>query len=95
MIRGEVDPDDQAVIALHVRRPDGQWEELKVVIDTGFTGYLTLPPASITALQLPFQQRQTYTLGDGTDVEFDVYLAPCFGMGVTATWPSWRLRAIV
>src|SRR5205807_5760551 len=75
MIRGEVDPYDQAIIPLHVRRPDAQWEEMEVVVDTGFTGYLTLPPARIAALQLRFQQRQTYTLGDGTDVAFDVYLA--------------------
>jgi clan AA aspartic protease len=75
MIRGEVDPYDQAIIPLHVRRPDGQWEAMEVVVDTGFTGYLTLPPARIGALQLRFQQRQTYTLGDGSDVEFDVYLA--------------------
>jgi clan AA aspartic protease len=48
---------------------------MDIVVDTGFTGYLTLPPSQIIALQLPFQQRQTYTLGDGTDVQFDVYLA--------------------
>jgi clan AA aspartic protease len=75
MIRGEVDPYDQAIIPLHVRRPDAQWEEMEVVVDTGFTGYLTLPSARIAAPQLLFQQRQTYTLGDGSDVEFDVYLA--------------------
>jgi predicted aspartyl protease len=75
MIHGQVDSYNQAVIPLDVRTATGQWETLKLVIDTGFTGYMTLPPAGIAALQLPFQQRQTYTLGDDRDVNLDVHLA--------------------
>jgi clan AA aspartic protease len=75
VIRGQVDPHDQAVIPLQIRHPDGSWDQLDVVADTGFSGYLTLPSTQIAALQLPFQQRQTYTLGDGSNVLFDVYLA--------------------
>ena|ERR1051326_2881126 len=75
MIRGEVDANDQALVPLQIRTPDGSLEDIEAVLDTGFTGYLTLPPAFVAALQLPFQQRQTFTLGDDSDVEFDIYLA--------------------
>ncbi len=75
MIRGQVDADKQAVLPLQIQASNGQVEDLDVVIDTGFSGYLTLPPARIAALKLPFQQIQTYTLGDSSEVEFDVYLA--------------------
>lgn len=75
MIHGQVDAYNQAIISLDVRSTGGQWEMLDVVIDTGFSSYLTLPPARIAALQLPFQQRQTYTLGDDRDVDLDVHLA--------------------
>src|SRR5947209_5606129 len=75
MIRGHVNSRDQAVITLDIRSPTGGWEAVDVVVDTGFTGYLTLPPARITALQLPFRQRQTYTLADNIDVDLDVHRA--------------------
>jgi clan AA aspartic protease len=75
MILGQVDSYNQAVVSLDVRSPTGQWEAIDLVIDTGFTGYMTLSPARIAALHLPFQQRQTYTLGDDRDVDLDVHLA--------------------
>src|SRR5690242_387507 len=75
MIRGEISIADEAVIPLQIRASDGQTRGLDSVIDTGFSGYLTLTPADIATFQLPFQQRQTYVLGDGNRVEFDVYLA--------------------
>jgi clan AA aspartic protease len=75
VIRGEVDANDQAIIPLEVERPDGRREEIDFVIDTGFTGYLTLPSARIATLQLAFQQRQTYTLADGSSSVFDIFLA--------------------
>lgn len=75
MIRGEINAADEAVIPLPIRAFNGQMTDRDAVIDTGFSGYLTLTLADITALQLPFQQRQTYVLGDGSRVEFDVYLA--------------------
>jgi clan AA aspartic protease len=83
MIHGQVDSYNQAVIALDVESATGQWESIHVVIDTGFTGYLTLPPARIAALELPFQQRQSYTLADGRDVDLDVHLATILWHGQT------------
>lgn len=52
---------------------------IEFVIDTGFTGALTLPPAAIAALQLPFLHRIPADLADNSTVELDVYAA-------TVTW---------
>ncbi len=82
MIRGQVDAYHQAVISLDIQSITGRWESLSVVVDTGFTGYLTLPSARIAALQLPFQQRQTYTLADNRDVDLDVFLGTVLWDGV-------------
>jgi clan AA aspartic protease len=43
------------------------------VIDTGFTGFLTLPPALITSMNLAFRTQVNIKLGDGTIHQFDTY----------------------
>ena len=48
---------------------------LEFVIDTGFTGELTLPAVAVTAMELPFVYRQTVTLADDTDVKIPVHQA--------------------
>jgi clan AA aspartic protease len=45
------------------------------VIDTGFSGFLTLPIDIISALGLSWEGRDIATLGDGTSCTFEVYLA--------------------
>lgn len=79
MIRGIVNAANEAVIPLPIRAANGQTINRDAVIDTGFSGYLTLSPAEITSLQLPFQQRRIYQMADGRQVEFDTYL-------VTVLW---------
>jgi clan AA aspartic protease len=45
------------------------------VIDTGCNASLTLPPAVIAALQLPWQSTGHGILADGSAITFDVYQA--------------------
>ena len=52
MITGSVNANYEAIIHLSVRGPGGQEREVDAVIDTGFNGFLTLPPALVTALDL-------------------------------------------
>jgi clan AA aspartic protease len=42
-------------------------------IDTGFTGFLTLPMTVINTLNLRLYSREEGTLGDGSTCIFDVY----------------------
>jgi clan AA aspartic protease len=43
----------------------GRIEEIDVVIDTGFDGYLTLPSALIAALGMSYHSEINVVLGDG------------------------------
>jgi predicted aspartyl protease len=47
MIVGAVNAWREAVIRLPLRGPRGQEQEIELVLDTGFSGSLTLPPALI------------------------------------------------
>src|SRR5712691_8281476 len=49
--------------------------DVDVVIDTGFNGFLTLPRAMAQTLQLPLAGNRRVTLGDGSTVVLDLYLA--------------------
>lgn len=50
--RGAVNAHLEAVVALRVRGPSGAEAELAAVIDTGYTGSLTLPESMTVALGL-------------------------------------------
>lgn len=72
MITGIVTGAREAVISLTVRGPNGQEHEIEAVIDTGFDGSLTLPPALVTALGLPWRRRGRALLADGNESVFDI-----------------------
>jgi clan AA aspartic protease len=74
MITGQVNAHQQAVIPIKVYDVNRQLAELTATIDTGFTGYVTLPAARFTQLQLAYDRTETYTLGNN-DVDFDLYRA--------------------
>ena len=66
MIEGVVNAAYEAVISLSLRGPSGQTREIDAVIDTGFNGFLTLPPALVAELGLPFLSHGGATLADGS-----------------------------
>lgn len=74
MISGVVNADREAVIRLTVGGPSGQQQEIEAIIDTGFTGYLTLPPPFVRTLGLSWLCRQPGILADGRVEFFDVYV---------------------
>ena len=75
MITGRVTALREATIRLTVRGPHQHQQEVEAVIDTGFNGFLTLPSHVVHALQLPFVGNSRATLGDGSTVVLDLYLA--------------------
>ena len=52
---------------------DGRAQEVEAVIDTGFSGFLTLPSALVTAFGLGFDGVGWGVLADGTEASFDMY----------------------
>ena len=73
MILGAVNDAYEAVISLTVQGPSGQTREVEAVIDTGFTGFLSLPSALVTELGLPFLTNESAMLADGSLVRFSVH----------------------
>jgi clan AA aspartic protease len=73
MITGVVKADE-ARIRLSVRGPRGREQQVEAVVDSGYTGALTLPPALITLLGLRWQSIQRATLADGSTCVFQVYV---------------------
>ena len=72
---GQVTPSREAVIRVLVRGPRGQEAQVEAVIDTGFNGFLTLPAQLIDDLALPFAGTTRAALGDGSEVQMDVFEA--------------------
>ena len=75
MIEGVVNAAYEAVIPLTVQGPARQIHDIEAVIDTGFTGFLTLPSGVVMELGLPFLNRSQATLADGSAATLDVYRA--------------------
>ena len=73
MIAGLVNAAYEAVVTLAVQGPAGQTRDIDAVIDTGFGGFLTLPPALVAELGLPYKGTGWATLGDGSEITFPYY----------------------
>ena len=73
MIEGAVNADREAVVTLAVHGPSGRTREIEAVVDTGYSGSLTVTPALVMELGLDYRSRGRAILADGSDVSFDVY----------------------
>jgi clan AA aspartic protease len=87
-MRGHVTVGREAVLSLSVHGPLGRRLRVRAVIDTGFSGWLTLPKPLISRLQLPWRQIDIATLADGSNTAFDTYYA-------TVTWDRRRRKIVV
>lgn len=76
MITGSFHADDyEARVHLAVRGRGGQEVWVEAVIDTGYTGFLTLPPSVVSSLDLLWLGKSLAVLGDGSVHPFNVYEA--------------------
>ena len=73
MIEGRVNVALEAVATLRIEGPSGRWQEVEAVIDTGYSGFLTLPISLVKDLGLAFVNKAIAVLADGTHGRFDVY----------------------
>ena len=60
MIAGAVSGNAEAIIRLTLRAATGATQEIDAIIDTGFTGDLTLPPALVRRLNLSWTGRERH-----------------------------------
>ena len=73
MIEGTVNADYEAVITLLLWGQAGREREIEVVIDTGYNGFLTLPPTLVAELALPLAGPSQATLANGEVENFNVH----------------------
>lgn len=84
MIAGTVNARREAVVGLRLRGSTGAVADVDAVVDTGFSGYLTLPMAQVTALGLAQHSVGGAVLADGSVRQFVIYEADVWWGG------SWR-----
>ena len=73
MIEGVVNDAHEAVVSLSLQGAEGLTREIEAVVDTGFTGFLTLPSTLVVELGLPFAYVGRAFLANDDEVEFDVH----------------------
>ena len=73
MIEGVVNDVYEAVVALSLKGPGGQAQDIEAVIDTGYSGFLTLPAELVSELGLPFAYVGQAFLANDAPVDFDVH----------------------
>ncbi|MBC1192057.1 MAG: clan AA aspartic protease [Microcystis aeruginosa K13-05] len=75
MIAGIVNADFEAIISLSICDSEGNIYAQDAIVDTGFNGWLSLPPDLIDQLNLKWKRRGRAILGDGSECVFNVYEA--------------------
>jgi predicted aspartyl protease len=88
MISGHVLAGRYATVPIVVQGTQGQDETLDAIIDTGFTGFLTLPLPQIAKLGFPYQGLIDAQLGNGSAAEFDMFAG-------AVLWDGQRREGIV
>jgi clan AA aspartic protease len=87
MIAGIVNVDFEPIIPLLICGSDGKVYTQDAIVDTGFNGWLSLPPDLIAALNLKWKRRGRAILGDGSECVFNVYEATLIWDGNFLTIP--------
>ena len=75
MMHGFVNQSCEPMIRVAVGHAGAAKQMVEAVIATGFTGFLSLPRTTIETLDLPWIFRDVATLGDGSEVIFEMYRA--------------------
>ena len=81
MILGKINQRNEALIPLLIVGANKRIE-IQVVIDTGFSGILTLPPILIAELNLVWKQQSRAMMADGSISQFDQFAATILWDGI-------------
>ena len=82
MISGTVNTQLEIIILLPIQDEAGNVVQVETMLDTGFTGSLTLPPSVISTLGLHWHSRGDAILADGSVHQLEVYFATVLWDGV-------------
>ena len=85
MISGKVVELRGVIVPTAIYDADGVKHEFEAIVDTGFSGWLTLPTETITAMGLPWRAQHKGILADGKEVVYRSYEAELVWDGRTMT----------
>ncbi len=75
MMQGWMNQNCEAMLPIVVGHGNTSNRMVEALIDTGFTGFLSLPLSMIGSMELPWIFSDSVTLGDGSEVTFQMYRA--------------------
>jgi clan AA aspartic protease len=87
MITGIVNEEFEPIISISLYDSEGNIYTQDAIVDTGFNGWLSLPPDLISQLNLKWKRRGRAILGDGSECVFNVYEAVLVWDGNLLTIP--------
>ena len=73
MIRGALTDRLQPMVVVEISNGDGRFQTVEALLDTGFSGHLTLPPQAVADLGLERMSRTPMILADGQEIQASVY----------------------
>ena len=91
MITGRINAAKRPVMTITVGGSTGQQQNVDVVVDTGFNGFLTLPPHLIITLLLIYDRTELLILGDNKSHIFYSYT----GAEVVLDGQSYPVRVLM
>ena len=91
MIIRTVNADREAILRLTIHNDNGQEHERDAIVDTGFNGWLSLPPDFIAALGLQPQRSGRAILADGSETAFSVFETTVLWDGQPRLIPIYQL----
>ena len=74
MIRGVLNDDREPMVVVEISNGDGAFHSIEALLDTGFSGDLTLPPDTVSRLGLEYENRTPLHLAGGQEIESAVHL---------------------
>ena len=89
MIEGRINDRYEPVVTISLTAPRGESREVEAVVDTGFNGFLVLPPELVEELDLPFLHYSRSFLADDREMNLQTHQATINWSGDTR-----RVRAI-
>ena len=75
MLTGKINSRLEAVVKLWVRGSEDRVLETEAIVDTGFSGFLSLTQEMVADLGLPSEGEMRGILADGSETFFPVYKA--------------------
>ncbi len=75
MIKGAVNAKREAFVEVEIILADEENVVQPALIDTGFSGFLSLPPDTISELELPFVEEKIFVLANQREEQISLYQA--------------------